>query len=128
MLAISGLRGLASAAILSGVMNHAGGWAVITLDNVPDYAVAGKPIELTYTVRQHGHTLLDDLHGTIEARSGRTAVDASARCHVLLVVVSTTAPAVWPPPARLSVRQENDGSSAPPQLPKMDDQAACRTR
>jgi cytochrome c2 len=79
MLAISGLRGLASAAILSGVMTHAGGWAVITLDNVPDYAVAGKPIELTYTVRQHGHTLLDDLHGTIEARSGRTAVDASAR-------------------------------------------------
>ena len=78
MLVISGLRGLASAAILSGLMNHGGGWAVITVDTLPDYAVAGTPVELTYSLRQHGHTLLDDpgFKGTVEARSGRTTVNA----------------------------------------------------
>jgi mono/diheme cytochrome c family protein len=45
----------------------AGGWAVITLDDLPDGVVAGKPITLTFTVRQHGHTLLDNLHPSIEA-------------------------------------------------------------
>jgi hypothetical protein len=57
-------------------MSHAGGWAVITVDDVPDYAVAGKPVELTYVVRQHGHSPLDMLKGAVEARSGRTTVNA----------------------------------------------------
>lgn len=78
MLGISPLRGLASAAIVSVLMKHAGGWAVITVHELPDYAVAGKPLEFTYSVRQHGHTPLDDLTGTIEARSGRQTVDAAA--------------------------------------------------
>ena len=78
MYGIIPVRSVISLLILSGAMNHAGGWAVITVDNVPDYAVAGTPVELTYSVRQHGHTLLDDLKGTIEARSGGTTVDASA--------------------------------------------------
>ncbi len=32
----------------------AGGWAIITLNEFPDYAVAGKPLNLTFSVRQHG--------------------------------------------------------------------------
>jgi len=79
MLGISPLRGLASVAILSSVMSHAGGWAVITVDNLPDYAVAGKPVELTYTVRQHGHTPIDELRATVEARSGLSTVSVPAR-------------------------------------------------
>src|SRR5215213_8884921 len=47
-----------------------GGWAVTTVENVPEYAVAGKPFELTYTVRQHGKTLLTGLAGTVTATSG----------------------------------------------------------
>ena len=47
-----------------------GGWAVTTVENVPEYAVAGKPFELTYTVRQHGMTLLSGLAGTVSASSG----------------------------------------------------------
>ena len=45
----------------------AGGWAVVTLDDLPDAVVAGKPITLTFTVRQHGHTPLDNLRPSIEA-------------------------------------------------------------
>ena len=79
MLAISPLRGLASAAILSGFMTHAGGWAVITVDNLPDYAIAGKPLEFSYVARQHGHNPLDMLRGTVEARmDGQTTVTVPA--------------------------------------------------
>ena len=47
-----------------------GGWAVTTVEDVPEYAVAGKPFDITYTVRQHGFGLLSDLSGVISARSG----------------------------------------------------------
>jgi mono/diheme cytochrome c family protein len=46
---------------------YAGGWAVITVKDVPDYAVAGKPVTLTFSVRQHGITLLDDLQPGVRA-------------------------------------------------------------
>jgi hypothetical protein len=66
-------RSVISALILSGTMSHAGGWAVITVDNLPDYAVAGKPLEFSYVVRQHGHSPLDMLEGSVEAQSNGQA-------------------------------------------------------
>jgi len=45
----------------------AGGWAIITLDDLPDAIAAGKPVTLTFTVRQHGHTPLDNLRPSIDA-------------------------------------------------------------
>src|SRR5947199_30203 len=39
----------------------AGGWAIVTLDDFPEYAVAGKPVNLTFAVRQHGVTSLPAL-------------------------------------------------------------------
>lgn len=45
-----------------------GGWAVITVDDLPDHAVASKPVSLSYVVRQHGVTKLNDLQGSIDAR------------------------------------------------------------
>src|SRR4029079_9866801 len=33
-----------------------GGWAVITVDSLPEFAVAGSPTTLTFAVRQHGST------------------------------------------------------------------------
>ena len=57
----------------------AGGWAVITVDDLPEYITAGEPITLAYTVRQHGNHLLGGLQGRIEAeRDGRKVV-ADAR-------------------------------------------------
>jgi mono/diheme cytochrome c family protein len=60
--------------------NAAGGWAVVSIQDVPDYAVAGQPLTLTYAVRQHGEELLPDLRGTVSARSASGgSVSAAAR-------------------------------------------------
>jgi hypothetical protein len=58
---------------------YAGGWAVVSVQDLPDYAVAGQPMTLTYTVRQHGNNLLDDLKGSVAARSGSAKVDVNAK-------------------------------------------------
>jgi mono/diheme cytochrome c family protein len=44
-----------------------GGWAIITLDDFPDFAIAGRPLNLTFTVRQHGVTPIDGLKPTLRA-------------------------------------------------------------
>src|SRR5215470_16179389 len=53
----------------------AGGWAIVTLGDFPDYAVSGKPLNLVFTVRQHGQTLLTGLQPAIRAKAanGRVA-------------------------------------------------------
>ena len=45
-----------------------GGWAVVTLQDVPEYFEAGKPTTLSFKIRQHGETLLDDLSPTVTLR------------------------------------------------------------
>lgn len=57
---------------------HAGGWSVITVDDLPEFVRAGEPFTLTYAVRQHGVSLLSHLVGRVEARSGDEVVIASA--------------------------------------------------
>src|SRR5215470_9542119 len=52
--------------ILTGVA-IAGGWAIVTLNEFPEYAVAGKPLNLTFSVRQHGVTLLPGLQPKVQA-------------------------------------------------------------
>ena len=47
-----------------------GGWASTTVENVPEFAITGKPIDITYTVRQHGMTLLSKLNGTVTISAG----------------------------------------------------------
>src|SRR5688500_20111517 len=47
-----------------------GGWAVVTVMKIPDAWIAGKPLQLTWQVRQHGASRLDGLHPTLEARAG----------------------------------------------------------
>lgn len=39
----------------------AGGWAVVTLDDLPAQVTTGQALTLGFTVRQHGKTLRDDL-------------------------------------------------------------------
>ena len=47
-----------------------GGWAVVTIMKIPDAWIAGKPLQLTWFVRQHGTSKLEGLQPTLEARSG----------------------------------------------------------
>lgn len=45
----------------------AGGWAVITLDELPTHVVAGGPLSIGFTVRQHGITPMDGLEPIVVA-------------------------------------------------------------
>lgn len=56
-----------------------GGWAVITLEDLPEHLVAGTPVELTYTVRQHGQTLVGGVEGTIRASAGGQSLEVVAK-------------------------------------------------
>jgi cytochrome c551/c552 len=38
-----------------------GGWAVVTVKDLPEYFVAGQQYTIEFQVRQHGHTLLSGL-------------------------------------------------------------------
>jgi mono/diheme cytochrome c family protein len=64
--------------LLAARAHHTGGWAVITVEALPDHVVAGEPVTLAYTVRQHGVTLLGDLTGgEVTARAGDREVRAA---------------------------------------------------
>jgi hypothetical protein len=65
-------------ALLTAFGARFGGWAVVTVDDLPDYLTAGKPATLGFRVRQHGMTLLRDLQPRIEARSGSATTTAQA--------------------------------------------------
>lgn len=56
-----------------------GGWAVITVENLPDQVVVGQPTILDFTVRQHGHTLLSNLNARVVAEAGADRVSAVAQ-------------------------------------------------
>ncbi|MFT3894987.1 MAG: c-type cytochrome [Anaerolineales bacterium] len=59
----------------------AGGWAVITLDELPSDLVAGQPYTIGFTVRQHGVTLMDGLYPVITANLNKEtelSVDAKS--------------------------------------------------
>jgi mono/diheme cytochrome c family protein len=47
-----------------------GGWAVVTIDDVPTQLTVGKPTTYTFVIRQHGVTLMNDVKPTLEAKSG----------------------------------------------------------
>ena len=50
----------------------AGGWAVITLDELPTGVVAGEPFNIGFIVLQHGKTPMDGLDPTITATSSNS--------------------------------------------------------
>lgn len=47
-----------------------GGWAVVTIDDLPTQLTVGKPTTFTFVIRQHGISLMNDVKPTIEARTG----------------------------------------------------------
>ena len=55
-----------------------GGWAVVTVDDLPEYLVAGKPVTLSFVVRQHGVTPLDGLKPRLTIRNGSDSTSVMA--------------------------------------------------
>lgn len=58
----------------------AGGWAVITLDELPTDVMAGEPLTIGFTVRQHGITPMNGLDPTVTAmlpKNDRLVVNAA---------------------------------------------------
>lgn len=74
----NGLRCLPLVLLSTGLLAAFGGWATITVEDVPDYVTARRPITLAFTVRQHGVTPLSGLKATVEARAGRLEARAAA--------------------------------------------------
>ena len=93
---------------------HAGGWAVRTVLDMPDYAVAGKPLLLTFMVRQHGVSPMANLTPTIEAKSGTDTVTTKA------VATKRTgeyaASVVFPHPGTWTIAIDAYGASTLPAL------------
>jgi mono/diheme cytochrome c family protein len=75
-----GIGVLGAALVLStaAAARWVGGWAVVTVENVPEYLVVGKPQVLEFWVRQHGVTPMADLKPSIVARSGSRVVRSQA--------------------------------------------------
>lgn len=59
--------------IVTAIAASYGGWAVITVETLPEYVVAGKTTNLTFAVRSHGNHLLSDLKPRLEMRSGSSS-------------------------------------------------------
>ena len=73
----------------------AGGWAVITLDELPSNVVAGEPFSVGFTVLQHGRTPMTQLEPTVTAKLSATEkmiVDAAPQGDPGHYVASLTFP------------------------------------
>lgn len=74
----------------------AGGWAVITLDELPGEIVTGQPLEIGFMVRQHGITPMKDLAPQITAHLPNTSkyveVTAKAEGEIGHYMASLTLP------------------------------------
>lgn len=75
--------GVVAVALLASVFafTSAGGWAVIKVAKVPDAWIAGKPLQLSWQVRQHGVEPAEGLTPILEARSGTTVIRGTASAH-----------------------------------------------
>jgi hypothetical protein len=83
------------AALIAGLVAM-GGWAVVTVKDLPEYFVAGQQYTIEFQVRQHGRTLLSGLRPqlVIASPGGReVSVPAVARPAEGTYAVTFTAPA-----------------------------------
>jgi mono/diheme cytochrome c family protein len=55
-----------------------GGWAVVTVDDVPTHLVAGQKTPIAFKVRQHGFNFLSDLSPSVQLKSGSQEVTVAA--------------------------------------------------
>lgn len=47
--------------VLAAGLTAMGGWAVVSVQELPEYFVAGRPYTIEFKIRQHGRNLLSDL-------------------------------------------------------------------
>jgi mono/diheme cytochrome c family protein len=80
--------------VLSAGLVAMGGWAVVTVKDLPEYFVAGRQYTLEFQVRQHGRTLLSGLHPRLVVGTGKdeTTIPAVAKAAEGTYAVTFTAP------------------------------------
>lgn len=67
-----------AAAAFAGLAATYGGWATVTVENLPDQLIAGQPYNMTFSIRQHGERLIENLSPRIELGSGKQELVARA--------------------------------------------------
>ena len=75
---MKGLVGAIAAIVLSGAAVYSGGWGVVTVENVPSYAVAGRPATFGFSVRAHGRGLARSETAQVTGRSDSLVVTGQA--------------------------------------------------
>lgn len=53
-----------------------GGWAVVTVHELPDYLVVGEPVDITFSIRAHGVTPMTDRAPSVQLGSEGSSVAA----------------------------------------------------
>src|SRR6266571_3915548 len=79
-------------ALLTGFV-AAGGWAVVTVKDLPEYFVAGQQYTIEFQVRQHGRTLLSGLRPELVVMTPGARDAAVPRSSEGTYAVTFTAPA-----------------------------------
>ena len=78
---------------------RAGGWATITLIDLPQAVEAGEPVEIEFVVRQHGQRPMADLAPTVRAASGEETISVDAvagdKTGHYLATVTFPRPGMW---------------------------------
>jgi mono/diheme cytochrome c family protein len=93
------------AQVLVVALRAMGGWAVVTVTDLPEYFVAGQQYTIAFQVRQHGRTLLSGLRPELviaPAASREIVIPAVARSTQGTYAVTFTAPAAGD--VRLTIR------------------------
>ena len=80
----------------------AGGWAVITLDELPAGIQAGEDFTVRFAVRQHGRTLMEGLTPQVTARQSRSgqsiqrdALPVEGQPGIYQVSLELPTPGIW---------------------------------
>lgn len=83
--------------VLAAGMVGMGGWAVVSIQELPEHFVAGRPYTIEFKVRQHGRNLLSDLEPVLIVRSDANDQRIAAREQSAGTYAATfTAPATGP--------------------------------
>jgi mono/diheme cytochrome c family protein len=70
---------LAVGAAIVTVAFTTGGWATVTVEDLPDSLVAGEAVDLAFTIRQHGEEPMSDRRPVVEWSQGASRERVQAR-------------------------------------------------
>ena len=70
---------LLATVLLSATAFTFGGWAIVTVDDMPEQFVVGKPTELSFIVRQHAVTPMANLTPRVTMKSGGATATATVK-------------------------------------------------